>query len=446
MKSSLYPNVSHKVALMLTAATVALNGLQASGQSDDALINKLVAKGILSKQEAEDLQKETKSDFSKAFSSKLGLPAWVDGIKLSGDFRGRYEGFYPEDRAFPERTRLRYRLRMGLTYELKDQLEVGFRLSSSEAASGFGGEPLGGNTTFTSNGSKKFLYIDQAYGKWKPELGDNWKAGLTIGKMENPFTGPSSIVFDKDYTPEGLAAEVSYKLASSHTLKLAGAGFALGKLGNNPDALVLGAQTRLDSQWSKKLSTSVGAALFSVSGTESLRTDNVPDIGRGNTRTAAGDLQASFNPIYTDASVTYTLDRFPFHTGAFPITVSGDYLHNPAASAKNNGYTAGLTLGKAGKKGGWDLGYRWVELQADAWWEELPESDFGAYYEIAAVGGKPGYASGTNVRGHLVRACYSPWNALTLGFSCYLTELIDEMPAGSNSRMTRLQLDATWKF
>jgi hypothetical protein len=145
------------------------------------------------------------------------------------------------------------------------------------------------------------------------------------------------------------------------------------------------------------------------------------------------------------------LESFPFNTGTFPVTVSGDFLHNPSVSKDNDGYSAGITLGKAGKKGTWELSYRYTALQADAWFEEFTESDFGAYYSVAPIGGSAGYGAGTNVRGHVVKGSYSPYDSLTFSVTLFATQLINNvLPAGAvtdvDSQMYRIQVDAVWKF
>src|SRR5439155_5095978 len=76
-----------------TAALLSTMALPISGhaQSADALIDKLVEKGILSVREANDLRHEADKDFTKAYSLKTGMPEWVNSLKFSGDFRGRFE-------------------------------------------------------------------------------------------------------------------------------------------------------------------------------------------------------------------------------------------------------------------------------------------------------------------------------------------------------------------
>jgi len=436
-------------------ATLAF-AVTAAAQSSDALIDKLVDKGILTVKEAQELREESDKGFSQAFAVKSGMPEWVNSLKFNGDFRGRVEGFYGDNPAFVDRNRWRYRMRFGVTAILKDDFEVGLRLTSSEPNGNFGGDPISGNTTFQDNASKKYVYFDLAYAKWSPINTPTWSGAFTFGKMENPFVSPSTMVFDRDYTPEGLAGQLAYTFNEKHSAKLNGAAFVLDEVGSGShDPWLFMGQLRYDSIWSPKISSSVGVSVLAISDTESLSNGNVPNVNRGNTRNAAGAPAFNFNPIYANAEITYTLEKFPGYSGAFPIGVIGDIIHNPAAPKANQGYTAGIHFGKTGKKGTWELAYRWEELQADAWYEELPESDFGAYYQqqLPNAGfsstGNPlgaGYGSGTNVRGHWIKASYSPYDSLTMSIAFFLTELINESPSGSKSGMGRLQVDAVLKF
>src|SRR5436190_533516 len=85
-------------------------------------------------------------------------------------------------------------------------------LSAAEASAGAsGGDPISSNVTLMDNGSKKFVFIDLAYAKWREVQSDRLNATLTLGKMENPLV-TSDIVFDHDYTPEGMAQQVTWKI------------------------------------------------------------------------------------------------------------------------------------------------------------------------------------------------------------------------------------------
>ena len=71
----------------------------AHGQSNDALLQKLVDKGILTTQEAGELKKESEGEFDKAYRTKAGLPDWVTSLKIYGDLRVRYESFHTDNDA-----------------------------------------------------------------------------------------------------------------------------------------------------------------------------------------------------------------------------------------------------------------------------------------------------------------------------------------------------------
>lgn len=438
-----------RLAAAAVAAAAACNST-ALAQSADALIDKLVDKGILTVKEASDLREEADKGFTTAYSVKSGMPEWVTALKFNGDLRGRYESFNFEDDNTHGRDRFRYRARFGVTATIQDHFEVGFRLTSDEAASGAnGGDPLSGNTTFADNATKKLVYIDLAYGKWSPLNTAEWTGSVTVGKMENPFAFPSTMMFDRDYTPEGAAVELAFRPSSQHTIKFTGGGFVLDERASNSDnPYIAGAQLRWDAVWNTHFSSSLGLSYWGIansSGTN-LATTQIPNQNSGNTRNSAGELLYDYTPFQADASLTYTMEKFPLYPTAFPITVFGEYIQNTSINDRNSGYAAGVTFGKSGKRKTWDISYQYRYLEGDAWFEEVTESDFGANYITAPVGGTANYRNGTNVRGHILKAQYSPYDALTLGVTYWLTDLIDENPAGSKSGAGRLQVDAVLKF
>ena len=444
-------------AAALLATAVA--GAVAQAQSSDALIDKLVDKGILTVKEANDLRQEADPGFTQAYQVKSGMPNGVSSLKFNGDFRGRMEGFYASHPGWTDRTRYRYRLRFGITATLLDDFEVGMRLGSGElntASAAEGIDPISNNQTLMGNGSKKGIFIDMAYAKWSPLHDKTWTGSLTIGKMENPFVF-SDMVFDKDYTPEGAAWQMSYAINDQQALKFNSAFFVLNELAaSSYDPYMVGAQLRWDSTWNKRWSSSFGVAALDIANDQFLTSGAVPNKNRGNSRTAAGAPAQGFNPLIADGALTYTRESFPMYPGAFPITLAGEYINNPAAhsdyfnvpgaGAQNSAYNAGITFGKSGKKGAWDISYKYKYLEGNAWYEEMVDSDYGAYYQAAPLGGGAGYGSGTNIKGHVIKASYSPYDSLTLSVTAFVSQLIKTSPTGSGSDMTRLQVDASWKF
>jgi hypothetical protein len=436
-------------AMAAGMAATTLCGVNASAQSADALLDKLVDKGILTTQEANELREEADAGFRKAYQVKSGMPDWVTALKINGDFRGRFETFYSQNDAFSERTRWRYRLRAGMVATLLDNFDAGFRLTSSEAVGTFGGDPISGNSTLQNNGSKKFVFLDLAYGRWTFINNKSLTGGLTIGKMENPFVF-SDLMFDADYTPEGAGMNLVYNINDVHAIKALGGAFLLDELGaDEQDPYMYGGQIRWDAKWSQRFSSTIGAALLLIQNEENLTSANVPNIQGGNTRDpVTTEPTANFNPIVVDAALTYAFDKFPFYSGAFPIKLFGEYINNVAVDERNEGFQGGITFGKSGKRNTWEVTYRYKYMGGDMWYEEMVDSDWGAFYQapFPNSGLPAGYVAGTNLRGHVARIGYSPTDALTLTLSYYRARNINESPAGSNSDMTRIQMDATLKF
>jgi hypothetical protein len=457
---------NNRTGLIKTAAAVAaLAGITSHAQSSDALIDKLVDKGILTVKEANELREEADKGFSQAYQVKSGMPDWVTALRFNGDFRGRYDSIYAPANApgvatrFTDRSRWRYRARFGVTAVMKDQFEAGFRLTSGEAQGALGGDPISGNVSYGDNASKKFVYIDLAYGKWTPINNPDWSVSATVGKMENPFV-VSEMLFDPDYTPEGGGLNIGYNINDKHSLKLNGGAFVLDELGgatggSESNPFLLGGQLRLESLWTPKIQTSFGAAVFAISDESDLPTGGVPDRGSGNSRTGAGAAafpSENFTTLVFDGGATYTLESFPLYNGPFPIRVGAEYAVNTAADDRNEAYGFGVTFGKSGKKGLWDISYRWKEMQGDFFYEELPDSDFGGWYQLSATkfGASAGYRPGVNLRGHVIKAQYSLFDAFTLSGTVYIADVIDSVNTVAvpkyDSQAIRLQVDALFKF
>jgi Putative porin len=454
MKKIKRPNPTKKIALFASVSLlIALSPKTYSQSAVDALLNKLEQKGILTVDEAKELKAEnaqdSAADFDKAFNSKFPMPDWITSYKLSGDFRGRFDDVSadtPFTAGHDNNIRLRYRLRAGLTINMKDDLQVGFRLGTSDSpgATGgtTGGNPLSNNTTLQANGSKKFIYVDAAYGKWKPVNNDTWMVAATIGKMDQPFQ-TSPMVFDPDYTPEGGALQATYRINGWNSLAFNGAAFVLDQV-NTRGPFLYGGQVIWNGNWTPAIGTSFGIAAYDIANNAHFAAGATPyDSNLGNT-ISGGTFASDFNPVVVSGSVTYTLDSFPLYPGSFPIKLAGEYMNNPAADSNNQGWWVGVTFGKSGKKGAWDLSYRYQQLEADAWWDQIVDDDNVALFPTSATTGSA--AGGTNIRGHLVKVNYSIFDSLTFSFTCYVNDLINNTFPGTKTDAMHAMADLMWKF
>lgn len=445
MKKRNYNKLKTKAALFTGAAATLAVSATCHAQSSDALIDKLVDKGILTANEAKDLRDEADKNFNTAVQAKTGMPDWVSSYKLSGDFRGRYDQISGDNNALVNRDRFRYRLRFGITANMLDNLEAGFRLGTGDSA----GNPLSNNTTVENNFSKKPVWIDTAYGKWTAINSGGWMLAATVGKMDNPFT-VTPMVFDPDLTPEGFALQGSYAFNDKHTLAFTGAGFILDEeKGNVHDPAMLGGQVMLNSKWTPNWSSSVGVSAFQILNRDQLTTNNVALNNEGNSRTVTGKLVNKYTPVVADANVTYTFDSVPFYNGPFPVKIGGEYMNNIAISRNNNGYWAGVTFGKSGVHKTWDLTYRYEYLQADAWYDQMVDDDNAVFYQNGFSGSSSGYFGGTNVKGHLVKLTYSLTDSVSFAFSAFINDMVNSGTTGVGQPKPgtmRLFADIMWKF
>ncbi len=462
-------NVKNKWQLAALCGIAMLGlGADAKAQTSDALIDKLVSKGILNVKEANELREESDKDFNKAYSLKTGLPDWVTSMKFNGDFRGRFEENDAADRQYHARDRYRYRLRFGFTATMMDDFEVGFRLASGNFQTNpsgtlVGGQPITANTDMNSLGSRKPIWVDAAFAKWTPIHTGDFTLSATIGKMDNPFQY-SNMVWDYDIAPEGAALQLAYNITSDHVLKMNNGIFVLDEInqavsstapapvvGASHDPYLFGSQVLLESKWSPKIDTSVGVGFFNLVNKDALSAHVQPFYNSGNTRIANGLLAFNYNPIIATAAATYKLDSFPGYGENFPIKLSGEYMDNPGAPANNIGYRMGLTLGKAGKKGLWELSYRYQRLEADAWFDALVDDDNGAWYatgnsQLVGTGKANGWFGGTNVKGHLIQATYNFTDFLNFTFTYYMNDLIIKTPGAPTSSSGHFMADIMWKF
>jgi hypothetical protein len=495
MRKIKHRNSPGDVALFAGAtALMAFAAPTAAQTSVDALLNKLEQKGILTVEEARQLkaenQQDTAADLNKAFNSRFQMPDWVTSYKLYGDFRGRFDEMTTENPGDPnpagtnptgglsgqDRVRWRYRIRLGLDVNLKDNLQAGLRLGSGD------GNALSNNQTEQDNGTKKAIWVDTAYGKWTPLNDGVWMLAATFGKMDQPFQ-VSSMEFDPDYTPEGAALQAKYTISEKHSLAFNTAGFVLDEVkGSARDPFLVGAQAIWNASWTSRIASSLGFGAFNIINPDALgvyyptsspdipaanyNANGVPYNNRGNTRNATtGNLVYNYNPIVAGASATYTLDSFPLYKGKFPIKASGEYMYNGGAEPKtgdanNIGWWAGIQLGKSGKQGTWDVSYRYQYLEADAWYDEMVDDDAVVFYSdpntpatLTPPQNARGWFAGTNIKGHQIKFNYSLTDALTFSFSAYLNEMIHatyDQSAGSVSEpqnnSMHFMADLMWKF
>ncbi len=437
-------------------ALAACNG-RLHAQSADALIKKLVEKGILTQTEASGLLAESTNDFNRAFAAKTGMAPWVNNVSFRGDFRGRYDGIYQDSSntgagsATEDRQRFRYRLRYGLTANLADHFETGLRLGSGEigsAAPSLGGSPFSANSTFNNDASRKFLFVDLAYAKWKPK---DWFSA-EVGKMNDAFWA-TDMVFDPDYNPEGAQEKFMLTLNDRHKVSFGAGQWVIFENFNasannetfgtnnalispNRDVYLFVGQADWSAKWSDHLSSRLGVAGYAFMNQRDI-SPNLETFINQNGASAAGSNAPNFNPIIVRSEVSWAFDCAPLFQGHFPLTLGAEYVYNPGASdlgSAAEAYNAGFTLGDAKLKHNWQVSYNYKHIGAAAVWHGLNDDDFG----INAKGG-------TGIAGHQFIASYHLFEPLWMNVRFMQTEQINK-PAVVRSEQSRVFFDLLWNF
>jgi len=394
--------------ITLTAAVVfAWQGMSFASSSVDALIQKLEDKGILTDQEANQLKDEvtSKEQDNTQTTFKTMLPDWINGFKLSGDFRIRDQ---VQVRKVPSGTsngknlvqnRARIRARLNFEDQINDKLKFVVGIATDGGTARSNNYTLGGSTstnkdnaTFADSFGKPSLILNKAYVVYTPA---SWLT-LEGGKMDNPIWEPAgaSFFWDPDITPEGGSIQLQKKLndyvtpfaqvdildlhdqtptaVNGNTISVKTdpymmvlQGGAKGNLTekvyykagvtwydiNNPSHLVYGESLNTNSQYWNPLGYSVLRYNFNNIFVEGI------DLGIND---PFGELLPS--PIYIPQAGVF---------GDFAINqASGDH--------QNKAWEAGAYMGSSSLNGWgtWKIQSYYKVLERDSWLDILPDDDF----------------------------------------------------------------------
>lgn len=460
--------------------------------SSDALLNKLVQKGVLTQTEANELREDLDKEDAQTVElfNKMKVASWIDEMKWSSDLRLRYEYFDNADQTNPagatnnknDRTRFRFRLRIGLETKFQDWAKIGVRLASG------GDDPVGTNQSFQDTFSRKSIGIDLAYVTLTPPFAD-W-ISVTGGKLNNPIWQPtfgSPMEYDYDLTPEGIAEQVAFSFGDNKQYKVFGnfGQFVLDEIsGDENDPWMTDSQIGAEVKFGKDpkkpvvkitaaggyLQTTdlknMGVASGSQPSGAATPTAQSTSPNRGNATRQPGGAVAPGNTLfylddfqvaYGRGEVAWAMCDKPFLGTPSLLTFSGEYIHNLSdkydslkgstqtkSPGQTDGWTAQMTFGQFKKRGEWALAYQYKYLEADATWDAVTDSDWGL--------------GGTDREGHCVNAIYMVRDWWMLRCGAFITQKISSRPnSGENTRannapgkeasdLLRVQADTMFKF
>jgi len=340
---------------------------------------------------------------------KAAGASWADRIKLKGDFRLRNEGIDQEGRA--NRTRNRIRARASIIAQVNDDVEAVLGFASG------GDDPVSTNQTLGGGGSTKGMNLDLAYVAWSGLENTTIVGGKFKNNLYKP--GGNSLLWDGDWTPEGVGLSWANGDWFANAI-----GTWLESDTRSGAEFAWGAQAGLARKLSDGVKLTAGLAWY--------------DFNTAGGGTFYGDADDFFGNSYDPLSNTYLHDyellevfaELGFKLGGRPAGLFFDYVQNQDADAFDTGYSVGFEYGAAKAPGDWEGAVIYQDLEADAVFGLLTDSDF--------AGG------GTDGKGYILKAGYSVaknWNA-------NLTYFINEngANAGNQRDYDRMQIDLAFKY
>lgn len=362
--------------LLLAAAILALPFLAtgAPGQEEPTIDPDLVAKAV-------EEYLANREDDTESVWEALG-----EKLSLYGDLRLRHESSVERD-GQDDRHRDRIRFRLGMTYDLHPELEIGARMVT--------GNPDDPNSTHVTigNGFDSFeLSLDRAYAKYSPEwFGGSWLVG---GKFSHAFrTNPvyGELVWDGDIQPEGAAAGYTWRSEDGDSsLGVVLGQYALLEQGNASNTSISVAQVSSTTELTDdvELMAALGYSHYgstSPDGSLSILADNQGNQLVDQDGDTIPDAYASkfgiLNPIVSVSTSVADI----------PVTFAGEFIVNVRTGDRKNGWALGTSVGKLSEPGDWKFDYQWQVVEQ--------ESVFSAY-------ANDDFLLTTNTRGHLVAARY----------------------------------------
>ena len=353
----------------ILAGMVAVGSLSGTAWASevDALLNKLVEKGILTSQDALQIRREVAAE-SKASQNpqvaKETLPDSSRNWNWSGDLLLREE-YRNRTGSGNDVNRQRIRFRYGFEAKVADRLKVGARLTTGTTT-----DPGTPNQSFNTSFNHKNLLLDRAYAAYSPELPGVDEFNVTGGMIANPFWGVGQLVWDDDLNFDGAAVHLAKGFGPVTLFANEGAFSLVNDV--TEAASLWSTQGGLTLKW-KNLKVTGALAYHDYVNVTRAHGKNTAQATAGGLKGNSADLQDVnlLNPI-VEVSSQYA--EIPF--GAF-----ADWVHNTASSSSNNGFQIGVKAGQArvpfDLRKGWEAGYYFERLQPDATFGPFTDSDFG---------------------------------------------------------------------
>lgn len=344
-------------------------------------------------------------------------PAPADRLKLSGDFRLRYE-YNGSGASIPAWDRGVLRGRLGARYAIDDRFEIGARLVTGDADN-----PRTADTTIGDFARDLELSLDQAYASFT-----SGNAYLVGGKFAKPFSS-TELVWDGDVNPQGLGGYYDLFRDDRWSARLSGIWFMIDPAVFEDDSEMTGGQLSLAYKTGENLDLALHAAYYDYEiGTLD---PTVPGGARGNNLAPGGTRYLSdFDLLDVMGSVSYggLGERWG-------LQLVADYVKNLGAEVpQDTGYGFDIYLGRIKRRGDMLLHYGYTRAETDA---------------VLGMFSHDNIAYPTNYEMHTVSIDYALQEHTFVGLTSYLSTRLDTDAGGptlSDDWLSRTRLNLYFTF
>lgn len=397
----------------------------------DILVDKLVEKGVLSKQDASVILRETKAEAEKErketiaatkealmtgedapFMLASAIPSFITNSTFKGDVRLRYQ-YSDRDNGKQNRNRGRFRFRFGVETKVNDKVNLGFGLASGSD------DPRSTNQTMGDSFSTKDIRLDLAYVTYTPF---DWLT-LTGGKFKNPIWLPNKWLWDGDINPEGVSICMAQKVQGIELFMNSGFWILDEKSSSTRDPAMVVVQPGFKAGLGKNAYFKGAFGYYNFINVQDSDLDFSPDTNSRNP-----DNTYEYDPdafvISGELGTNTGVDFAPF------AALFGDYVKAFDTSGEDKGYMFGVKLGheKVKKPAQWQFKVYYQRLEQDAWLDILPDSD--------------AYDGETNHKAFVSKLEVGLMKNVSLGGAWYRAERIE----GSDDEEDVVQVDLVFKF
>ncbi len=371
----------------------------------------------------------------------LTLGKGIDGLRLTGDLRVRYElreldkmpnyvagwdGLGTQDQK-NERWRTRFRLG-GVWTNQAENWEIGAGLATGEDNHTSGASSATStNDTWGQGGAFETgnIYLDYAYAKHK--MGD---ATITIGQHKYPFL-TTGIMVDGDIRPTG--ATLGYKYEGFFGTLGA---YNVRYSGNNETlANMYGGQVGYGFK-SDKLNGKLAIGYFHYD--DQVTEAYLPKVvaldysPKNDYNWQIGDIYGELGGKIGEVGIK-GYAQVSKNFGADSKVTQANFNRSVGYDSEDEtcAWIAGMDLSFRGFK----LGYAYTRIEGDSLPWFIKDADFGS-----------GFGRGTNVQGHIIKASYDITKNFSVGATALLYDLVESNAAASSMGGNLYQFDLGYKF